>query len=253
MSAIKRAGKFLFSTYGFTMFLLIMFLLMPAFLIAFMMPRPADGNAVYKISRVWAGLFFLATGIRYREDRKWRPAEDGSYIFVTNHISYIDIPMMVLATRGFHVRILAKAEMGRIPVFGWIYKAGAVTVQRENDDDRKQSIRELKSFLQEKISIMLCPEGTFNMTDQPMKSFYNGAFRIAVELQKPIVPVIFPDTYSRLNYRSVFSLTPGVSRAVFLPEIPTTGLAEEDIPELRDRTHALMAAALLKLGAPWVG
>lgn len=253
MSVIKRAATFVFSIYGFAVFLLLMFLLLPFFLIAFSLPRPTNGNMVYKISYVWARLFFIFTAIRYREVSENRPSESSSYIFVTNHISYLDIPMMILATKRFPVRILGKAEMTKIPVFGWIYRAGAVTVKRESQQARKESLAELKAFLQEKISILLCPEGTFNMTEKPLKDFYNGAFKLAIELQKPIIPIVFPDTYNRMNYRSIFSLTPGLCRAVFLPAIPAAGHSEDEVSPLRDRVYDVMEQELLKLNAPWIG
>lgn len=160
--------------------------------------------------------------------------------------------MMILATKGFPVRILAKAEMGRIPVFGLIYRAGAVTVRRDNPQHRKESIRELKRFLSERISILICPEGTFNMTPRPLKDFYDGAFRIAVELNKPIVPIIFPDTYDRMNYRSVFSLTPGICRSVILPSISTDGLAEKDIPALKEKVYEVMEKEIKDLHVSWI-
>lgn len=252
MMKLKRLAIFVFSIYGFCIFLLFMLALFPFFIIAFLLPRPANGNLVYKISYIWALLFFFFTGIRYKAIHKEILIRGSSCVFVTNHISYIDIPMMILATSGFPVRILGKAEMSRIPIFGAIYSAGAVTVKRDNAENRKKSIAELKSFLKKEISILICPEGTFNMSGRPVKEFYDGAFRIAIELQRPVAPVIFPDTYDRLNYRSIFSLTPGICRAVFLPAVSTDGLTESDIPFLKEKTHSLMAEEILRLDANWV-
>lgn len=252
MKAVKRIFSFVFSIYGFAVFLLLMFVLFPLFLIAFLLPRPKDGNMVYKIARLWAIGFLFLIGIRFRTIYKGRPREGQSYIFVTNHISYLDIPMMILATKGFPVRILGKAEMASIPIFGSIYKAGAVIVKRDNPENRKESIRELKRFLSEKISILICPEGTFNMTKKPLKDFYDGAFKIALELNKPIVPIIFPDTYDRMNYRSVFSLTPGICRSIILPAISTDGLDERDMSALKDKVYRVMEDEIKALQVSWI-
>lgn len=252
MITSKRIAIIVFSIYGFFIFIVLMVLLLPFFIVAFFLPRPWDGNAVYKISYVWALLFFFFTGIKYKHVQKCRLEKNHSYVFVTNHISYLDIPMMILATRDFSVRILGKAEMTRIPVFGFIYKTGAVTVKRDSPEDRKESIRKLKDFLKEKISILICPEGTFNMTGSPLKEFYDGAFRIAIELQEPIVPIIFPDTYDRLNYHSIFSLSPGICRAIILSPVSTIGMNENDIPELRRKIYSIMEKEVLQLNASWI-
>jgi 1-acyl-sn-glycerol-3-phosphate acyltransferase len=86
------------------------------------------------------------------------------------------------------------------------------------------------------------------MTDKPLKGFYNGAFKIAVETNTPIQPVLFLDAYDRLNYNSVFSLNPGKSRAVFLPEI----LPSNNIQLLKQEVYDEMEKGLFRYKASWV-
>ena len=100
--------------------------------------------------------------------------------------------------------------------------------------------------------MFICPEGTFNMTHKPLKEFYNGAFRIAIETQKPIKPVLFLDTYERLSYKSVFSLTPGLCRAVYLNETSTKGLTVEDLEQLKMSIYNQMEEALVNYKASWI-
>lgn len=252
MQLIKRIAIFVFSIYGFFIFVLIMLLLLPFFIIALLLPHPLGGNIVYKLAYIWALLFFFFTGISYREVYKYKPRKNQSYIFVTNHISYMDIPMMILATRRFPVRILAKSEMGSIPIFGFIYNKGAITVNRKNAEDRRVSIEKLMNALSKKISILICPEGTFNMTEKPLKSFYDGAFRIAVDLKIPILPVIFPDTYDRLNYKTIFSLNPGKCRAIFLDPVQAQGENELEVQRLKLEVYSKMEKEILKLKVNWI-
>ena len=80
---------------------------------------------------------------------------------------------------------------------------------------------QLKSVLKKGISVFIFPEGTFNTTGQPLKAFYDGAFRIAIETQTPLLPIIFPDTVKRLHYTSVFSFQPGYIEGSFFG--PRTG------------------------------
>ncbi len=245
---IKKAATFLFSIYGFTVFVVLMLLLFPFIVLVSLLPFPVDGNWVYKIARLWATLFFFFTGIRYRAINKEFYRKDQTFILISNHISYMDIPMMMLATRWRTLRVLGKAEMTRIPIFGFIYKSGAITIQRNNAEDRKASVEKMKTIAKNHISVAIYPEGTFNQTDQPLKSFYDGAFRLAIDLQLPLLPILFPDTRERLNQKSIFSMTPGICRAVFLPAISTTGLTANDLYSLKEKAHHLMTEELIKIG-----
>lgn len=249
---IRKALTFLFSIYGFLVFLVLMFILLPFFIIAFCLPSPANGNIVFVLSRIWARAFFLLTFIRFVSIPKTPLDQNQEYIFVCNHISYIDIPMMILATQGFNIRILGKAEMGKIPIFGFIYKMGTVSVQRSDPQKRNESIKKMKSFLDKNISIMICPEGTFNMTRKPLKEFYDGAFRISIECQKPIVPIIFPDTYDRLSYQSIFSLTPGRSRAIILQPISPDLYIIDDLQIFKEEVFEIMQKEILQFQPSWV-
>jgi 1-acyl-sn-glycerol-3-phosphate acyltransferase len=117
-------------------------------------------------------------------------------------------------------------------------------VDRSSPDARKKSVLQLKSVLKKGISVFIFPEGTFNTTGQPLKEFYDGAFRIAIETQTPLLPLIFPDTIKRLHYSSVFSFRPGVCRAIFLAAEPVEGLTIADLPALKERVYKKMETAL---------
>ncbi len=197
-------------------------------------------------------MFFAFTGIKHTNIYEEKHDLKKEYIFVSNHISYLDIPMMMKVIRRQHIRILGKVEMSAIPLFGMIYKKAVVVVDRENADQRKKSIKNLIAFLKLHISVFICPEGTFNMTHCPLKSFYNGAFQIAIETQNPIRPILFLDTYDRLNYNSIFSLNPGRCRAVFLAETSTTGLTLQDVAMLKEKVYKQMEEGLIRYNASWI-
>ena len=105
-------------------------------------------------------------------------------------------------------------------------------------------MRALKATLDREISIFICPEGTFNMTDKPLKDFYDGAFRIAIETQTPIIPVLFIDTVDRLHWRSIFSLNPGKNRTVFLKEITVDEYGMNDVNVLKTKVYTIMEEGL---------
>lgn len=252
MTILKKVFRFFFSIYGFAVFVLWMLLLMPLFIYAFLQHPIKGGNLVYRISHFWADAFFFMVGIRYSSITEESYSKKQEYIFVSNHISYLDIPMMMKVVRGQNMRILGKAEMNKIPVFGAIYKRGAVSVDRSNAEARSNSLKELLGFIQKKISVFICPEGTFNTTHHPLKNFYDGAFRIAIETQKPILPILFLDTYDRLNYKSIFSLNPGKCRSVYLSRTNTEGLTLDDLPNLKQKIFKQMEEALIRYNASWI-
>lgn len=192
---------------------------------------------------LWARTWYLLIGVRHLEIFEQPHDSSKQYIFVANHISYMDIPPLVLIAHQ-PIRILGKYEMVKIPVFGWIYRAAVVLVNRKNAETRSRSVRALKSALKHGISIFIFPEGTFNMTPEPLKDFFDGAFRIAIETETPIKPVLLVDTLDRLHYNSIFSLTPGKNRVIYLNEVPVTGLTMRDIAYLKQQVYDIMDAGL---------
>jgi 1-acyl-sn-glycerol-3-phosphate acyltransferase len=164
---------------------------------------------------------------------------------VHNHISYLDAAIAVETLRQ-PFRALGKIEMKDFPVFGIIYRVFVVMVDRKNPENRARSIMELKSVLSQGISIMIFPEGTFNETSAPLKSFYDGAFRIAIETQTPILPVLFLDAYQRMHYRHMFTLNPGRSRSLFLEPVPVAGMTLTDVGALKEKVFRIMEENLME-------
>lgn len=252
MHAVTKAIRLIFSVYGFIVFLILMFLLFPAVVFASFFGRVRGGNMIYAICAFWARAAFFFYGIRWHNIYMEPVKGDHPVVYVINHISYLDIPMWLLALRKSHIRVLGKSEMAKIPVFGFIYKEAVILVDRSSAAHRRKSIMELKYFLNRNISVVIAPEGTFNMTNQPLKEFYDGAFRIAIQTQTPIRPVVFPDTHSRLNRHSIFTLNPGICRAVFLPEVPVSGYSIDDVAKLREAVYIMMEDALITYKAGWI-
>lgn len=201
---------------------------------------------VYKICHVWGIIWYFLIGVKHKEIYESSHDADKQYIFVANHSSYMDIPCIVMCIHQ-PVRVLGKYEMVRYPVFGLIYRAAVILVDRSDAAHRAQSLRALKAAIKKGISIFIFPEGTFNETKKPLKNFYDGAFRTAIETQTPIKPILFVDNNERLNQRSIFSLTPGISRCVYLEEIKVNGYkTKEDVQLLKQKVYDVMERALTK-------
>ncbi len=125
-------------------------------------------------------------------------------------------------------------------------------VDRGSTERRARSVRILKSLLKKHVSIGIFPEGTFNETGEPLKKFYDGAFRIAIETQTPVKPILFLNNYSLMNYRSLLSLKHGVSRAVFLEEISPDGYSLAQVSQFKQKVFEIMAARLKTYQASWI-
>jgi len=251
MKIYLRPLQWLYCLWAFSLFILSTLLVVP-FVAVFSLSPSRGGNLIYRACHYWADSWYLLIGIRHRILPGHLPAPDKRYIFIANHISYLDIPSIMKTIRHHHFRVLGKAEMRRVPFFGYIYRRAVIMVDRSSPDQRSKSVRELKSVLRQDLSIFIYPEGTFNETHYPLKEFYDGAFRLAIETQTPIKPMLFLDTYDRMHYRSIFSLNPGRSRAVFLPEQTVKGLTLEDLPALRSMVYRLMEAKLKEYRATWI-
>ena len=240
-----------YAVYALVTFLLTMLLVAPFVVIASFFGKIKGGNAIYRLCMFWGDLWFLLIGIFHVNRYEVPHDKSKQYIFVSNHISYLDAPVIVKTIRQ-KVRILGKSEMSRIPVFGFIYKNAIVTVDRSSAQQRAKSVRILKSVLQKGISIFIFPEGTFNETHRPLKDFFDGAFKIAIETQTPIKPVLFLDAYTRLNYKSLLSISPGKNRSVFLDEIPVEGYTMNDLIILKKKVYEIMEKTLVEYNAAWI-
>jgi len=249
---ITKIFRFVYTIYAFAWFIIMMLLFFPLIAIASLFGKVKGGNFIYKVCRFWGDCWLFVLGIHHKNIFEAPHDRNRQYIFISNHISYLDIPVIMKAVRRQNVRILGKAEMAKVPLFGFIYKNAAVLVDRKDASQRLKSINILKSVLRKNISIFICPEGTFNMTHEPLKNFYDGAFKIAIETQTPVKPILFLDSYDRLNYKSIFSLNPGKSRAVYLEETITTGLKPADVTALKQKIYNQMAEALIRYKASWI-
>lgn len=251
MSFLLTPLRLLYSIYAVIVFVILMLLVVPFVLVGSFFGKIAGGNFIYRMCCFWGDAWFFFIGIRHRNIYESPHDRSRQYIFVANHISYLDAPVIVKTLRQ-PVRALGKVEMSRVPVFGFIYRNAIVTVDRSNAEKRAKSVRILKSVIKKGISIFIFPEGTFNETHKPVKDFFDGAFRIAIETQTPIKPVLFLDAYSRMHYRSLLSLNPGRSRSVFLEEVPVAGLTPADLPKLKQQVYEIMEKKLREYKAAWI-
>ena len=166
-----------------------------------------------------------------------------SYMLVANHTSMLDIMLMLCVSSNPFV-FVGKKELARIPIFGYFYKRVCILVDRDNSRSRTAVYRRAQKRLQNGLSVCIFPEGGVpEDTGIILDSFKDGAFKMAIAHQIPIVPITFFDCKRRFPF-NFFEGFPGPLRVRVHTFILTTALKAEDVSKTRQDVHALLLNSL---------
>ena len=240
---IKEILARVFALYGLIIFFLSLLIISPAVTIMRMRFKdPELAVVVHKWFRGWMRFFTTAilSPIRIRGEEHFQPGEN--YIVACNHRSMMDVPVSTPFIPGAN-KTIAKKSMSKIPLFGTVYKAGSVLVNRKSERSRRKSYDEMKKVLAMGLHMCIYPEGTRNKTGMPLKNFRDGAFRLSVETGKKIIPAIIVNTSKVLPVDKTFYLWPAPLRIIFLEPVSPEGLT---IEELNQKVFRIMWDALRK-------
>ena len=202
-----------------------------------LLPEPKRTAWVIRFCRAWMALFFPLSGVRVKISGKEKFKKGENYIVVCNHNSLMDVPLTSPGIPGPN-KTIAKIEMSRIPLFGIIYKRGSVLLDRSSDNSRKQSYLQMKEVLELGMHMCIYPEGTRNKTNNPLKSFHDGAFRLSFDTGKMIVPCVITGTGKMLPHDKSFFFWPGKATMTFLDPIDPASF--NDAKEMKDFIFGLM-------------
>ena len=192
----------------------------------------------------WSRGILKVTGVTLTVEGLENIPKEGPCVFVGNHRSYYDIPLLLAGLDKPH-GILAKEELEKIPLLNrWMKLLGCVFVQR---DDMRASVRALNdatAIVQGGKSFVIFPEGTrYKGEEGGAGEFKNGAFRIAVKTGAPVVPVAI--TGARALFESNGNLCrPGTVRIRILPPIQTAGMSKAEQKQLPDAVRQTILAKL---------
>jgi 1-acyl-sn-glycerol-3-phosphate acyltransferase len=163
--------------------------LIPFLLFCYFRPDPQKTKWFCRYSGVWMGVFLPLAGCPLRIRGKEKFAKGQTYIVVCNHNALIDVPVSSPGIPGGN-KTIAKIEFARIPIFGLMYQAGSILVDRKNENSRRESFTKMKEALDMGLHMCIYPEGTRNKTNEPLKPFHDGAFRLSLSTGKAIIPAI---------------------------------------------------------------
>ena len=192
--------------------------------------------------KLWCTAFSLTTGVIYKVKGKKNVSKKHAQIFVSNHSSFLDAPAIVIGSPR-HYGPLGKRELLKIPILGTVFKNAAVLVDRRSDESRKESVQELRKTLDGGTSIFLFPEGTQNRTGDTMAPFYDGAFRIALETQQPLQPMVIINA-GKLMPPNKFHIRPGVIHVYYGKEYDISGKGMDDIQQVKQEVREEMLKML---------
>lgn len=168
------------------------------------------------------------------------------YVACINHSSYLDIIHTYNVLSDYFL-FMGKYELLRWPLFNIFFKGMNIAVNRGSRTEAARSLVKAARALEQGASIAIFPEGTIPHTAPRMKAFKDGAFKLAIEKQVPIVPITFLDNWRLFgDPEDLLSRgRPGIARAVVHPPIPTRGLTEADLDNLRRRVFETIQAPLI--------
>jgi 1-acyl-sn-glycerol-3-phosphate acyltransferase len=224
-------------------FVLTLILFYPIF--AVLLAKPSGYRTAYRLMRIWGHIIIYPVGIRYRVDYRFMPKADETYVYVSNHTSYLDIILTYCTLPHFFV-FLGKKELKKLPLFRLFFRDMNILVDRESAVGSHRSFIEASKRLEQGDSIMIFPEGTIPRSTPKLKSLKNGAFRLAIEKQVDIVPITFLNNWKLLQDRPYLQgfMRPGLALIVVHPPVSVKGYTMENIDELKSKVKEIIEEPL---------
>lgn len=198
----------------------------------------------FKLATFWATVILIGMGFRYKVIKEQMPDPKKSYMFIANHTSMADIMLMLVAVKNPFV-FVGKQELAKIPLFGFFYKRTCILVDRNSAKSRQTVFLRAQRRLKQGLSICIFPEGGVPDEHILLDTFKDGAFRLAINHQIPVVPITLYDNKKRFSY-TFFSGGPGRMRAKIHRFIKTEGLDIDDTKSVNEQTRALIWDELSK-------
>lgn len=198
----------------------------------------------FRLARIWAKVILVGMGFRVVKTAEQQIKKRESYMFIANHTSMTDIMLMLRATKNPFV-FVGKKELAKIPIFGFFFKRTCIMVDRSSAKSRMRVFQIAQKRLDSGLSICIFPEGGVPKEDVFLDNFKNGAFRLAIEHQIPIVPMTFLDNKKRFPYRLGGSL--GKMRVHIHPFIKTAGFTLKDRELLKQKARKVIHEKLKEL------
>ncbi len=197
------------------------------------------GMVQIRVARLWARALLAVSGVRVRIEGLDQIDPNGSYVFIANHLSYMDTPV-ALAHIPVQFRFLAKRGLFQIPFLGQhLSRAGHIPVPREDPRAAVKVMQTAAETIQQKhISLLIFPEGG-RSEDGQLQAFKEGGAYIAIRAGAPLVPLVVIGTREVLPFGSGL-VQPGAVTLRILKPIETRQLTLKDRSVVTAQLHTLI-------------
>jgi len=182
------------------------------------------------VSRIWMQCWLSLIGCPLTITGKEHFKHGINYVVVYNHNALLDVPLSAPFVPGGN-KTIAKASFAKVPIFGLFYKRGSVLINRKSDNSRLKSFEDMKTVLKNGMHMCLYPEGTRNRSEEPLKPFFDGAFKLAIVSKKDIIPCVITGTKKAMPIHKSFYLLPTKLTMHFLPVVSSAGAKTKDLKE----------------------
>lgn len=241
MVYIKKAAILLWRIWFYILMILPIVIMFP-FLIVFTSAEKFYSQ-FFICARIWARTILFGMGFIIKVKADAVPDKHQSYMFVANHASMLDIMLMLSVVKQPFV-FIGKKELSKIPVFGFFYRRTCILVDRNNQRSKMDAFEEAQRRLKQETSVCIFPEGGVPEDHSLLlDEFKDGAFRLAIEHQIPIVPITFHDNKKRFSYKFL-SGRPGKLRVKIHDFICTEGLDLSERRTLKEKTRHVILTEL---------
>ncbi len=234
----------LYKIYIFIWFTILLLLFYPFYLMLLLNEK--HFNKGFNLLLVHTGILMYLVGIFMQVKNKDYIKKGQAYVITPNHSSYLDILILYQTFTQYFV-FMGKKELANVPVFNIFFKKMNIPVNRKSSMSGKRAMERCAEELDKGHSVVIFPEGTISENVPEMLRFKSGAFKLAIEKQIPVLPIVFFTNYKRVEMAGLFSgkASPGISKAIIQEPISTIGMTEEDIAPLRDKVYNIINDELL--------
>lgn len=232
----------LWKTWFLLWFVCTMVLFYPLFRI--LLSREDWFPVAFRLKKIWAHVLLLGAGIAYRVTYA-EHLPNKPYVFCPNHTSYLDIIISYCILPHYFV-FMGKQELSKVPLFRIFFERMNILVNRKSAQDAHRAFIRAGAELQKGHSVVLFPEGTISREVPRMRPFKNGAFRLAIEQQVPLVPITFFNHYRLLRDAPYLQgiCRPGLARIHVHSPIDTAGMGLDQMESLKERVKSILADSL---------
>lgn len=230
MKTIKNIFGCIWAFWGLVSFLITFLIIIIPAMLTHLVKEPKGQEYFIALSRLWMNVWLFLVGCPVKVTGRENFKANTNYVVVFNHNAFLDVPLSAPYVPGAN-KTIAKASFAKIPLFGLFYSKGSVLVDRRDDKSRSKSFDAMKKVLDAGMHMCIYPEGTRNRSDQPIKPFYDGAFRLAVAAKKDIMPCVITGTKKAMPINKKFFLLPTRLKMHFLPPVSSENISVADLKE----------------------